>query len=207
MMQIAYNRTVRTEKPRYIVIHTTGNKNKGANAMAHFNYWNSRDVGSSADFVADDKEILQINDYNKYYTWHCGDGKGKYGITNSNSIGIEICVNSDGDFDKAVENAVKLVKKLKKETGITKVVRHYDASRKNCPAELSANDWEGWGKFLERVYVAEPQELESVNDIVWELSYRGIVTDKELWLGKLSVDENAYWLARKCVNYMRGNEQ
>lgn len=204
MLQIAYNRTVRTEKPRYIVIHTTGNKSKGANAMAHFSYWNRGEVGASADFVVDDKEALQINDYNKYYTWHCGDGKGKYSITNSNSIGIEICVNSDGDFDNAVENAVKLVKKLKKETGITKIVRHYDASQKNCPAELSANDWEGWGKFLEKVYEAESQELESVNDIVWELSYRGIVTDKELWLGKLSVDENAYWLARKCVNYMRG---
>ena len=207
MMQIAYNRTVRTEKPQYIVIHTTGNKNKGANAMAHFNYWNRGEAGASADFVVDDKEALQINDYNKYYTWHCGDGKGKYGITNANSIGIEICVNSDGDFDKAVENAVKLVKKLKKETGITKIVRHYDASRKNCPSEFSANNWEGWSRFLEQVYGAEPEELESVNDIVWELAYWGIITDKELWLRKLEEDDNAYWLARKCVNYIRGIEK
>lgn len=206
MLQITYNRTVRTEQPRYIVIHTTGNKNKGANAMAHFSYWNRGEVGASADFVVDDKEALQINDYNKYYTWHCGDGKGKYGITNKNSIGIEICVNSDGNFEKAIANTVALVRKLKKETGITKVVRHYDASRKNCPAELSKNNWEGWEKFLAKVNeeeVATASELTEVNDIVWELAHRGIVTDKELWLSKLRDDTAAYWLARKCVNYMR----
>ena len=38
--QIAYNRTPRTQKPVYIVIHDTGNTGKGANAKAHFNYFN-----------------------------------------------------------------------------------------------------------------------------------------------------------------------
>ena len=204
MLQIAYNKTERTEKPKYIVIHTTGNKNPGADAQAHFKYWSSGKVGTSADFVVDSKEALQINDYTKYYTWHCGDGKGKNGITNSNSVGVEICVNRDGDFEQALKKAANLVKKIKKEAGITKVVRHYDASGKICPFELSENNWEGWGKFLEMVEADELVELTEINDLVWELSYRGIVTDKELWLGKLSVDENAYWLARKCVNYIRG---
>ena len=204
MEQIAYNRTVRTEKPRYIVVHTTGNKRNGANARAHFSYWNGGNRGASADFVVDDKEVLQINDYTKYYTWHCGDGKGKYGITNSNSIGIEICVNDDGDFEKAVSNAVALVRELKKVTGIKNVVRHYDASRKNCPAEFAADNWAGWQAFLRQIEAEAFVELTEINDLVWELAERGIVTDKALWLGKLSVDENAYWLARKCVNYIRG---
>lgn len=38
--QIAYNRTSRIQKPVYIVIHDTGNTGKGANANAHFNYFN-----------------------------------------------------------------------------------------------------------------------------------------------------------------------
>ena len=46
-------------------------------------------------------------------------------------------------------------------------------------------------------------ELTSVNDIVWELAARGVITDKQLWLQKLEDDKNAYWLARKCVNYIR----
>ena len=208
-MQIAYNRTARTEKPRYIVIHTTGNPRKGADARAHFDYWNSGNVGQSADFVVDDKEALQINDYNKYYTWHCGDGKGKYGITNSNSIGIEICVNQDGDFEKAISNAVELVQVLKAQTGITEVVRHYDASRKNCPAELSKDNWNAWYKFLDRVNHPKVQELTTINDIVWELSVRElangqkVIGDAHLWMQKLNEDVNVYWLARKMVQYMR----
>ena len=52
---------------------------------------------------------------------------------------------------------------------------------------------------------AEPvQELESVNDIVWELANRGIITNKELWLKKLAEDNDTYWLARKCANALRG---
>ena len=50
------------------------------------------------------------------------------------------------------------------------------------------------------------KELESVNDIVWELAERGVITDKALWLKKLQEDKNSYWLARKCVNYIRNNE-
>ncbi len=53
--------------------------------------------------------------------------------------------------------------------------------------------------------VQNKKELESVNDIVWELAERGIVSDKELWLKKLAEDSNAYWLARKCVNYIINN--
>ena len=202
-MQIQHNTTPRTEKPKYIVIHTTGNTKAGANAEAHYHYWNSGKVGSSADFVVDDEGFIQLNDYNKNYTWHCGDGKGKYGITNSNSIGIEICINEDGDFDKAVENAIELVKELKLKTGITQVVRHYDASRKVCPAEFAPNNWEKWHDFLAATKDTI-KELESVNDIVWELAEKGIITDKDLWLNKLNKDTNAYWLARKTVNYMRG---
>ena len=50
------------------------------------------------------------------------------------------------------------------------------------------------------------QELETVNDIVWELANIGIITDKDLWLKKLQEDSNSYWLARKCVNYIRGKQ-
>lgn len=202
MKQIQFNKTERREKPRYIVIHTTGNTNPGADKEAHFTYWNSGNVGQSADFVVDDGGVLQINDYTKYYTWHCGDGKGKYGITNENSIGVEICVNEGGDFEKALTHTVEFIRKLKAETGIENVVRHYDASRKLCPAPLSDNDWEKWKELKRRI--AEVEELTSVNDIVWELADRGIVSDVALWLQELENDENIYWLARKCVRYLRG---
>ncbi len=201
-MQIAYNRTERKEKPKFIVIHTTGNPKKGADAMAHFQYWNGGNRGQSADFVVDDAGALQINDYTRYYTWHCGDGKGKYGITNQNSIGIEICVNADGDFERAIEHTITLVRELIGKTGILNVVRHYDASRKLCPREFADNNWEKWNEFKRRIQ--EVNELTSINDIVWELRDRNIITDVALWMTKLEDDENVYWLARKCVRYLRG---
>lgn len=151
--QIAYNRTPRTQKPVYIVIHDTGNTDKGANANAHFNYFNGGNRNASADFFVDDTQILQVNDYNKFYTWHCGDGKGKYGITNRNSVGIEICVNSDGNYDAAFHNAIGLTKHLMKELNIplVRVIRHYDASRKNCPASMSKNGWVLWNTFKNKL--------------------------------------------------------
>ena len=149
--QIAYNRAKRTGAICYIVIHDTQNKAKGADADAHFRYFNGGNRGASADFFVDDKTVLQINDYTRYYTYHVGDGKGKYGITNQNSVGIEICVNEDGDYNAAYKNAVLLTKHLMQALSIpdTRVVRHYDASRKNCPASMQKDNWRMWQAFLD----------------------------------------------------------
>ena len=141
--QIAYNRSTRTQPIKYIVIHDTGNRSAGADAQSYFNYFNSANRDSSADFFVDDKDIWQVNDYAKYYTWHCGDGKGKYGITNQNSIGVEMCINSDGDYENAYNNLIEVTKYLMDKLNITAdyVVRHYDASRKNCPQTFTEERW------------------------------------------------------------------
>lgn len=148
---IKYNYSSRYNKRiEYIVIHDTGNTSKGAGADNHYRYFNGGNRNASAHYFVDDKEIIQtVEDTNA--SWHCGDGKGKYGITNSNSIGVEICINSDGDYQKAVVNAAELIKHLmeKYNIPIDKVVRHYDASRKICPRTMSHNNWEKWKDFKE----------------------------------------------------------
>ena len=152
--QIKYNRSNRGGTPiRYIVVHDTGNSSRGANATAHYNYFNGGDRSSSADFFVDDTQVLCVNDYYKYYTWHCGDGRGKYGITNRNSVGIEFCINVDSDRDKTLERTAQLVRELMQELNIPieRVVRHYDASRKNCPQSMSGNGWAQWYKFKEKL--------------------------------------------------------
>lgn len=171
MKQIAHNISPRTKKIEYIVIHDTGNMGKGANAESHYKYFNGGNRGSSADFFVDDTQALQANDYNKYYTWHCGDGNGKYGITNAKSIGIEICVNSDGNYDVAFQNAVQLTKQLMAELGIdiNNVVRHYDASRKNCPATMSADNWAAWTKFKAKLREVDV-DMEELKELKAEVS-------------------------------------
>ena len=48
---------------------------------------------------------------------------------------------------------------------------------------------------------AEPQSrLVTVNDIVWELAERGIITDKSLWLNLFEADKDLYWLGYKTAN-------
>ena len=152
--QIKYNRSNRGGTPiKYIVVHDTGNPSRGANATAHYNYFNGGDRSSSADFFVDDTQVLCVNDYYKFYTWHCGDGHGKYGITNRNSVGIEFCINVDSNRDKTLTRTAQLVRELMQELNIPidRVVRHYDASRKNCPQSMSGNGWAQWYKFKEKL--------------------------------------------------------
>lgn len=151
--QIKYNITPRYEQIKFIVVHDTGNPDTGANAERHYAYFNGGNRDSSADIFVDDTKAIRVNDYLKFYTWHCGDGHGKYGITNSNSVGVEMCVNRDGDFDKAFNNTVLAVRQLMAELNIPidRVVRHYDASRKNCPQSFNKNGWALWYEFKRRL--------------------------------------------------------
>lgn len=120
---------------KYAVVHYTGTD---ASALNNCKYFGGGNRNASADFFIDkDGSIYQFNaDIANYYTWHSGDGKGKYGITNANSIGIEV-VSSGGEYTEAQKKALReLVAWLMEQYGIKaeNVVRHYDASRKICPA-------------------------------------------------------------------------
>ena len=175
--QVAYNYSKRTEPICYIVVHDTGNTARGSDAAAHFNYFNGDNRDSSADIFVDDRSAWYVNDYTQYYTWHCGDGKGQYGITNQNSVGVEMCVNVDGDYQRAMRNTADVVRKLAKELNIplTHVVRHYDASRKNCPGSMSYNNWARWREFLimlesEELTVDQYKELKGLIDTATELT-------------------------------------
>lgn len=152
------NNIKRTDRRiKYIVIHyTAGRSSKPGNAADGARGANKVGRNASADFFVDDNEIVQANpDLKKYYCWHVGDGNGKYGITNTNSVGIEMCSTlADGtnvheanhtgwSVSKAVlERTAELTRYLMKKYDVPKerVVRHYDASRKCCPGIPGWND-------------------------------------------------------------------
>ena len=117
----------------YITIHETANANKGATALTHGRYMNNGST-ETWHYTVDENTIVQH--FNpRVQCWHCGDGRGK---GNTSSIGIELCVNSGGDFKKTVDNAVWLIKKLMKDYNIkeSNVVQHNKWSGKNCPTNL-----------------------------------------------------------------------
>ena len=45
------------------------------------------------------------------------------------------------------------------------VVRHYDASRKNCPASMSKNNWALWEKFKEKLSESEDLSMSQYEEL------------------------------------------
>lgn len=172
VVQLQKHISKRREKIRYIVIHDTGNPSTGAGAEAHKRYFMTTERKASADFLVEEDKIIKLNDYYKYFTWHCGDGRGKFGIANSNSIGIEMCINQGSNLQNTINNTIKLTYKLMVELNIPleQVVRHYDASRKRCPSSMADNNWNKWKRFKQSL-IAYIDEQKAPNVVLVE--YRG----------------------------------
>lgn len=142
---------------KYITIHETANTAQGADAQRHANL-QSNGFTASWHWQVDDKQAIQSYPHD-VRCWHGGDGTGN---GNFNSIGIEICVNSDGDFTQAVKNAAELVKKIMEDEGITlsNVVQHNHWSGKDCPKNLRKGDKGiNWSEFVNLVDSKEVDQV------------------------------------------------
>lgn len=133
--------------PKYITIHNTGNSKKGADADMHTEYVDTATGYVSWHFTVDDNSIYQELPTNES-AWHAGDGAN--GTGNRQSIGIEICENTGGDYEKAEENAIALIVYLmnKHNIPIENVVPHQKWSGKYCPHKIL--DY-GWDKFIDKI--------------------------------------------------------
>ena len=134
-----------------ITLHETANRNRGADAAAHAKYVKSLNERTSWHYSVDDKVIYQhLPDEEKSY--HTSDAKA-----NESSISVELCVNSDGDFEKTKKNAEALILKLMKKHKISpeNIYTHKDWTGKNCPETLLS---EGIDKYLLRFYEKDDGE-------------------------------------------------
>lgn len=132
---------------RYIVIHETDNTRSGADADAHARLQvNGNSRAASWHWSVDDKEAVQSFEH----TWKCWAAGTATG--NNQGIHIEICVNSDGNYAKAVQNTAGLVAKIMKDEGIPiiNVVQHNYFSGKNCPRNVREGKI-SWSQFLAMV--------------------------------------------------------
>lgn len=128
--------------PEYIVVHYTGNKNKDT-ALNNVKYISGLggDASGSAHYYIDDNECYQLLE-DTWDSWSVGDDNGygrfAFGITNTNQISIEMCCTAGNYYvsDKTQKNCAMLVAYLLKKhgLGLDRIRRHYDASRKDCPA-------------------------------------------------------------------------
>ena len=125
----------------YFVVHNTATMAPAKNNCQYLASGNAQPA--SADYFIDtDGTVWEYNDpLSGYYSWHSGDGYGRNGITNNNSMGVEVV--SDGrDFTAAqIEALAALYTHMCARVGRElSIVRHFDASGKHCPMAY-VDDW------------------------------------------------------------------
>lgn len=134
--------------PKFIIVHNTAND---ASARNEIKYMINNDSSTSFHFAVDDKEIVQGIPLNRN-SFNCGNAEG-----NRKGISIEICYSKSGGerFDKAEENAVKLIQWLLEKYGWdkSKVTTHKQWSGKDCPHRTLQK---GWERFLNKISVTTP---------------------------------------------------
>lgn len=178
------------DKVTGVIVHWTANEAKGANAVANRNYFNRayKIVGgtkyesdgktafrsASAHLNVDDTQLIECLPWKKGQAevgYHVGATSYMAGITtklgtsypNNRTIGLEICVNADGDFAKAYANGIVVIAAMLKEHGLTidNLYRHYDITGKACPGfhtndtyakkYLNTTAANAWAQFRELV--------------------------------------------------------
>lgn len=136
---------------KYVVIHETGNTAEGSDAAGHSAYLLSGKSGDTSwHYTVDDHQIYHhIPD--DEIAWHAGDRRTRDG-GNLCGIGVELCVNADGDFEKTFDNAARLTAYLLDTYGLQlgDVKQHADFMDKNCPQTIRDNN--RWPEFLEKVH-------------------------------------------------------
>lgn len=158
--------------PTSITIHQTGNPDSSArnnhNYMKNINKSGARIA--SWHFTVGYDEIIQAQSCN-YKTYHAGCTSG-----NNSSIGIEICMYSDKNKQKqAYDNAIALVKILMAYYcfDTSKIKRHYDWTKKHCPAWLIEGKYGyNWSWFKNQL-TATPATKPTNESFIVRIIYTG----------------------------------
>lgn len=138
------------DKIDWIILHYVGSVSTAKN---NANYFYSIFRGASAHYFVDEKEIWQVVEDNDS-AWAIGASKYYTDARNTNSISIEMCCyKNNGKLDikeETVNKAIELTKYLMEKYDIdaNHVIRHYDATRKKCPAPF-VSDESRWKDFKE----------------------------------------------------------
>lgn len=120
--------------------------------------------------------------------------------TNYNSESVGVCFEGNFESERTMSDAQinagrELVAYLKQIYPNAQIKQHKAFQNTACPGKsFPFND-------IKKGEISAKSELTTVNDIVWELNHRGIITNKNLWLTKCVGKSNAYWLAYKIANH------
>ena len=169
---------IKKTSTEYVVVHDTGNPNKGANAEMHNRYIKNLNAAEGSTsiswhFTVGDDGIYQHLPLDEV-AYHAGDGSHVFGDTyyntsfgawsigggNRNGIGIESCINNGVDYTVVMRKLAKLVSELliQFNLGIDRVKQHNAFSGKNCPQVMRENNrWEEFLILVQLEYFAKTQ--------------------------------------------------
>lgn len=158
--------------PKGLVVHWTANTAETADADNNRNYFNFSGLAVSAHYIVDDKKVVQCLPEDEM-AYHVGANrymakaqKELSWYPNNCTLGVEICVNSRGNFKKTIENAAALCADICRRHGWTskQLWRHYDVTGKDCPKFFVVDDTakaygfssaaNGWAEFKAKVDLA-----------------------------------------------------
>ncbi|WP_052323603.1 MULTISPECIES: peptidoglycan recognition protein family protein [Lysinibacillus] len=139
----------RKNSRKKVCIHETDNIKKGSGADNHARLQaNGNSRQASWHWSVDDKEAVQSFTHD-WQCWAAGSTQG-----NNEAIQVEMCVNSDGDYVRTIQNTAALVARILKEEKLTinDVVQHNYYSGKNCPSKMRSSSAPiPWSSFLQMV--------------------------------------------------------
>ncbi len=166
-------------KIKALVIHYTANYSRGANDIANARYFGrayERDNGryeekgidrkfryGSAHYIVD-HDSIQMCIPESEIAYHVGSSRytsfAKSRFTTSRgscypngyTIGIEMCVNQDGSWNKTIQRTAELSADImiRHNIPMDMLVRHYDITGKLCPKPY-VDDSKAWDSFKELV--------------------------------------------------------
>ncbi len=159
----------RRMRPRYITIHATDNFARGAGARNHALGLNRGSLTATYNSLGYLSWHFTVDDGSIYQSLPC-DEQGQHadyeGPGNRLSIGIEMCVNRDGNLSRTLDRTARFTAVLMKEYGIPiqGIVPHYHWPRtrykdgkhlghKACPSVLMDGGKPGakWNAFVAKI--------------------------------------------------------
>lgn len=166
-----------TQNVLWIVVHESAMTVDGQTAeyLAKMQYRYAFETGgreASWNYQVDAYGIYQSFADN-VICWHASDGTATPGTGNNNGIGIEMCVNQDGNYEGTLANNAKLVASLmlKYNLNLDNVKRHHDMDPKGkeCPSYLiRTGRYEEFVEMIRMEYIL--QKYFSDAEVNFELS-------------------------------------
>lgn len=156
MMYTGYKKP-NEENILWVTVHESGMPRKGNDALLLAQVQMDSALGlrnreASWNYQVDENKIYQSFEDN-IICWHASDGSRTPGNGNTSSIGIEMCINEDGNYEGAMRMDAKLIAMLmiKYNLKLENIKRHFDFApdKKQCPYYMIETG--RWNEFLNLV--------------------------------------------------------